>query len=277
MADLNATLIRKTEISHGLYVLRIAPDGWQYPDFRAGQFANIGLPGTHPRCAGSKPDKEVIAKPDEIIRRSYSIASSPREAAAFNYVELYINMVDDGLFTPRLFDLNVGDKLWLMQRPAGMFTLQGVPEDKHLVFISTGTGLGPYISILRTILAEPSQKDRKFAVLHGVRHSLDLGFQSELETMARLSGGRLVYLPTLSRPQNEHAPWKGLTGYVQDLWNSDEIAKVWGFAPGLDNCHIYLCGNPKMIEDMQALLYGAGYRKNTKGDPGGQVHTESYW
>ncbi len=273
--ELNAIVIRRVELNHELALFRIQPDGWTYPEFRAGQFANIGLPWTAPKFEGCEPDTATPTDPEEIIRRSYSISSSPAEAKQFNYVELYIDLVKTGIFSPRLWMLHPGDKLWMMTRPAGMFTMQNVAEGKHHVYVATGTGLSPYMAMLRTELHKPGET--RFAVLHGVRHADDLGFQAELETMERMSGGRLAYFPIVSRDHQDPVPWQGLKGRVQSVWQSDAIAARWGFEPSPEHTHVYLCGSPNMIDEMQALLFGQGYRKHTMKDKDGQVHIESYW
>ena len=179
--ELNAVLQRRVEVAPGLMVIRVVPDGWELPEFTPGQFAVLGLPPEAPRCELADPDEEEH-KPGKLIRRAYSIASS---SVAREYLELYITMVRSGALTPRLFALETGDRLWLGPKITGRFTLDEVPGDANLVLIATGTGLAPYMSMLRTML--PECGERRIAVLLGARHSWDLGYQAELVTMDRLS------------------------------------------------------------------------------------------
>jgi ferredoxin--NADP+ reductase len=158
-------------------------------------------------------------------------------------------------------------------KATGMFTLKEVPEDKHVVFIATGTGLAPYMSMLRTYL--DADKPRKFAVLHGAYHSWDLGYRTELFTLQRICRN-FTYLPIINEPQGELVPWKGPTGFVQDLWNGGAIKAAWGFQPTPENTHIFLCGNPAMIEDVTRLLTGEGFVEHSPRKPG-QIHAEKYW
>jgi ferredoxin--NADP+ reductase len=267
--ELNAIVTQRIDFAPGLMVLRVAPDGWELPDFLAGQFAVLGLPASAPRSTDSEPE-DSTPPAGGFIRRAYSVASASHER---EYLEFYIVQVRSGQLTPRLFALNVGDRVWLGPKVTGMFTLDQVPADQHLVFVATGTGLAPYISMIRTHLA--ADQARRFAVLHGARTSLDLGYRTELFQMQRLAT-TFRYFPTLSEPQREVVPWKGYVGFVQDLWAKGEIATAWGFAPRPEHTHVFLCGNPLMVEAMKALLHAEGFRDHAKGSPG-QIHLEEYW
>lgn len=266
---LNAIVALRIEISPWLIILRVAPDGWQLPDFIPGQFAVLGLPGSAPRCALAEPD-ETPLDPNKLIRRAYSIASS---SLLKEYLEFYIALVTTGALTPRLFALNIGDRIWLSPKITGMFTFDQVPEDQNVVMIATGTGLAPYMSMLTTHLVCGSL--RRFAVLHGARHSWDLGYRSELTTLQHLCRN-FTYIPAISRPQNEPTPWTGHTGYVQDLWQRGLIERAWGFKPMPENTHVFLCGSPAMIDSVVATLQREGFKENTRRETG-QIHVERYW
>ncbi len=265
----NAILVQSIEVSPGLRILRIVPDGWELPDFVPGQFAVLGLPGLAKRCDVCDPEE---AAPDhqKLIKRAYSVASS---SVSKEYLELYIVLVPSGALTPRLFALTPGERLWLAPKITGMFTLEEVPADRHIILISTGTGLAPYISMLRTRLT--CGDVRHFAVLHGARHSWDLGYRSELMTLNRMCPN-FAYRSVISRPREESAPWGGATGYIQDLWKSRPLEGNGNFGPTPDNTHIFVCGNPDMIENMVEILETEGYREHTKKEPG-QIHVERYW
>jgi ferredoxin/flavodoxin---NADP+ reductase len=267
--SLNAVLRQRIEFAPGLIVMQVIPDDWEYPAFEAGQFAVLGLQGSAPRVALSEPDEKPIAD-DKWIRRAYSIASSSRDGQC---LEFFITMVRSGALTPRLFELDLGSKLFLGPKPAGVFRLDQAPADKHVVLVSTGTGLAPYISMLRSQLDfDPA---RSIAVVHGARHSWDLGYAAELQMLERVCPN-FQYIPVISRPQNEHTPWGGRVGYVQDVWQSGAIQQAWGFAPTADNTHVFLCGNPGMIEGMLDTLGEGDFVEQTKNTPG-QVHVEKYW
>jgi ferredoxin--NADP+ reductase len=266
---LNAQVTQRTEVSPGLLILRVAPIGWTLPEFIPGQFTVLALPGSARRCEGADTELQP-AKSQKFIRRAYSIASSSIEK---EYLEFYISLVRSGALTPRLFALQLGDRLWLSPKVTGMFTLDQVPEDQHVVFIATGTGIAPYMSMLRTYLE--ADKPRRFAVLHGAYHSWDLGYRTELFTFQRICRN-FSYLPIISEARGEPVPWRGPTGYVQDLWNGGALKAAWGFQPAPENTHIFLCGNPAMIESVTTLLTNEGFIEHSVQKPG-QIHAEKYW
>jgi len=269
MPDLNAVVTRRIEAASGLIILRVSPEGWKLPEFKAGQFVVLGLPAGAPRVPLSDPEPPP-ADPARLIRRAYSIASTP---LAEDELEFYVTLVRSGELTPRLFALQPGDRLWLSNKPTGMFTLGDVAPDRHVVMIATGTGLAPYMSMLRTHLASPGE--RRFAAIVGARHSWDIAYSAELMTMQRLSP-RFTWLPTVSRPAEEPVPWGGDTGHVQELWRRGRLAERWGFRPTAANSDVLLCGAPAMIDEMTAMLVAEGFRADEKGKPG-QIHAERYW
>jgi ferredoxin--NADP+ reductase len=80
----------------------------------------------------------------------------------------------------------------------------------------------------------------------------------------------------ISAPASEPAPWSGHSGYVQHLWERGLVAEAWGAEPRPEDTHVFLCGNPRMIETMLPILAAQGFREHSKKSPG-EVHTEKYW
>jgi ferredoxin--NADP+ reductase len=267
--ELNAILTLVEEYAPGLVVMRIAPSGWELPPFTPGQFCTIGLPAAAPRVEGSDPEDPAL-DPGRFIRRAYSIASSSRQR---EFLELYIALVTSGELTPRLLALRPGDPLWLGRKITGLFTLKEIPPEKDLVMVATGTGIAPYMSMLRTDLT-PAQ-GRRVALLLGARHSWDLGYSRELFTLQRDSP-RLTVLRIVSRPKEEPRPWTGHVGHVQSLWSGGALTEAWRRRPTPEDTHVLLCGNPAMIDDMTKLLVEEGFRPHEHGAPG-QIHAERYW
>ncbi len=265
---LNAVVSSRTELSPRLMIIRVKADGWQMPDFKAGQFVVLGLPGSAKRCQWSDPERSA-SDPNKLIRRAYSIASSSKTR---EYMEFYVSLVSDGTLTPRLFALNIGDHLFLSSKITGMFTLSQVPPNKNMVMIATGTGLAPYVSMLTSEMR--CGGPTRFAVLHGAYHSWDLGYRSELLNLQHLCAN-LTYIATIDRPEEEPVPWTGPVGWVQNLWRTGAVAKAWGFQPTPDDTHVFLCGNNAMINEMIEILGKEGFREHTKREPG-QIHVERY-
>jgi ferredoxin--NADP+ reductase len=268
-SELNAIVTERHELGEGVWVVYVAPKGWALPGFETGQYATLGLPGTAPRWNGADPEPP-LKNPERLIKRAYSIVSSPLES---DHLEFYLVLINSGSLTPRLFNLQPGDRLWLSPKIIGTFVLSRAPVGVNLVFVATGAGIAPYVSMLRTILG-PDTK-RKIALFHGVRVSQDLGYMKEMLALERRNPN-FTYIPVISRPQNEVTAWKGRTGYVQQVWESGELKEKWGFAPKPENTHVFLCGSPGMIESVVKLLEKDGFAEHTRVHPG-QIHLERYW
>lgn len=271
MADdiFNAKVTERIEVAPGLIILKVEPVGWEAPDFEPGQYGVLGLPGSSARVElsdqeDSKPDL------DKLIKRAYSIASASHEK---NYIEFYITLIRSGSLTPRIFALNEGDRLFLGPKFKGVFRLDHAPEDANLVMIATGTGIAPYMSMIRTEFK--IHPKRRFALLHGARHSWDLGYRAELETLDYYFDG-FTYAPSISRPDEEREGWKGFSGYVQELWKKGVAQKACGCDLTPDNTHIFLCGAPSMVEETITILIEQGFKEHKKKDPG-QIHVERFW
>ena len=266
---LNAVVTFRNDLSPGLMILRVAPVGWAFPEFEPGRYVSLGLFGSALRSTLAERER-LAPEPEKLIRRPYSIASSPENR---EFLEFYINLVPTGVLTPRLFNIGVGDRIWLGSKIAGSFTLKSVPEEANVILIGTGTGLAPYASMLTS--SPGLQRQRRIALIHGVRQSRDLGYRFVFTTLQD-HRPNFTYLPIVSRPQLEISPWPGAIGHVQDLWNSDVLEHAWGFRPSPENTHVLLCGNPEMIESMTAILARDGFQQQGPRQPG-QVHSEKYW
>jgi ferredoxin--NADP+ reductase len=209
------------------------------------------------------------AEPDKMIRRAYSIASSSLER---RYVEFYLTLITSGALTPRLFALKHGHRVFLGPKASGIFTLDKVAPEKAVVLIATGTGLAPYVSMLRTLLVNDGQ--RKFVVLHGARYSWDLGYCGELESLARLRPN-FTYIPSITRP-DEDPHFIGHTGRIQALMERGVLEKESGVSLDPAKCEVFLCGNPDMVKVATELLQGKGFARKGGTAPA-TIHVEEYW
>jgi CDP-4-dehydro-6-deoxyglucose reductase len=172
------------------------------------------------------------------ITRAYSIASAP---SGSNQFELCLNRVDEGAFSPHLFDLAPGDTVE-MRPPLGQFVLREPPRDSLLV--ATGTGIAPFRSMLQAHLSASSPA---FTLLFGVRYESHLLYREEFEQMAR-THGNFRFWPTLTRPD---AAWKGRQGRVQA-----HLSEAIGERRDVD---FYLCGLKEMVDETRAILKGRGF------------------
>jgi ferredoxin/flavodoxin---NADP+ reductase len=215
------------------------------PSFVPGQFFNIGL--------------SIEGKP---IKRAYSAASAPGEA-----LEFVVSKVSGGMFTPLLFERQEGESVTVDPQPAGFFTLDFLPSGiRDLWLIATGTGIGPYISMLRAgVLAG----FHRVIFVHGVRHKEQLTYADEL-TKPRNG----VYVPSLTAAEEQVST--GLNGRIPALIASGDLERVVGIPFDLEHSHFMLCGNPEMIRDGLLCLEARGLRRHKRREPG-HITTEKYW
>jgi ferredoxin/flavodoxin---NADP+ reductase len=266
-SQFNATVIGREEIHPELIVLRVRPDDKLF-EFKPGQFAVLGLPGNAVRVPQAERE-EPAPEADKLIRRAYSIASASVER---RYVEFYITLITSGQLTTRLFALKHGSRVFLGPKASGVFTLDRTPPGKTAVLIATGTGLAPYVSMLRTILQHETA--RKFVVLHGARYSWDLGYRGELETLARLRPN-FTYIPSITRPdQDQH--FLGRIGRIQAILEQGALEKDAGVKLDPEHADVFLCGNPEMIRIVTGMLETKGFKRSKGKDPG-NIHVEEYW
>jgi ferredoxin--NADP+ reductase len=265
--DYNATVTERHEINHGLLVLQVTPDD-RVPGFKAGQYCVLGLLGSAPRVASAVPEVET-PPPDKLIKRAYSIASSSLEG---EYLEFYVALVRSGALTPRLFALQPADRIWMGSRIVGMFTLDDVDPSHDVVFVATGTGLAPYISMLRS--AYRFDAARRTVVCHAARVSWDLGYRTELEALAA-TYENFHYLPIIDERSRDPL-WTGRIGIVSDYFSDGTVAELLGHPLDPARTSVFLCGNPKMIRGMAAWLLERGFKDHSRRDPG-NIFTEKFW
>jgi ferredoxin/flavodoxin---NADP+ reductase len=263
----NATLIERHDLNSTLSIVRVRPDSGRVPDFAPGQFITLGLPRPRPPEVATlrplRPGRTPMTK------RAYSISSPPHETESY---ELFVVLVTAGKLTPKLWTLNVGDRLWMDDQAKGEFTLAGVPDDRDLVMVSTGTGVAPFMSMLRTY--RDQRRWRRLVMINGVRHPDDFGYRAELERICR-QDSTIRYIPIVSRGSDD-AAWPGLRGRVQTALDDAVYRAQVGTPLEPDRCHVFLCGNPAMIDDVEKLLQQRGFRTHTREAPG-DIHLERYW
>jgi ferredoxin/flavodoxin---NADP+ reductase len=218
------------------------------PTFRPGQFMNLGL-----------------QLPSGFVSRSYSLASAPGEE-----LEVLLARVGEGALTPALFDLAVGAELSLDPKPQGFFTFDYVPPHRELWMLATGTGLGPFISMLRS--GEAFARAERVVLVHGARTAADLAYRAELEELVRDKAGGFVYVPVLSRKPEPDLLQGRLTGALA----SGQLEQRAGLKLAPEASHVLLCGNPAMIDEVIAQLAERGLRRHRQRNPG-HITTEKYW
>jgi ferredoxin--NADP+ reductase len=256
--EYNASIVDREDLHEGLFHLWVRPDAGELPPFEPGQFVSIGC--IEDRGGDGRP---------RLVTRSYSIGSPANERHS---VELFIVRVDEGHFTSWLQQQQPGSRVWLSPRAAGRLTLAEVPRDADLVLVSTGTGIAPYVSMYRTYHRDPPW--RSIVIINGVREAQDLGYREELQSAAARDS-RLTYLPLVSRAPEKDA-WDGLRGRVQSVLDELRFRDLTGVELSPASTHVFLCGNPEMVDSVEAALQGRGFRTHSPREPG-NIHVEKYW
>lgn len=264
---LNASISQRQDISPELCIIHVAPDAG-VPDFKPGQYATLGVP---PPPASEHARKKGLAK---LVMRPYSISSTPLRR---DLIEFYLALVPQGQFTPRLWDLHEGDRLYMAPKCKGKFVLDDVPADANLVMIATGTGIAPFVSMYRTY--RETGRWRRFVLIHGTRLCRDLAYRAEMEAFAGRDPS-LVYIPTCSRepePSRRESDWYGLRGRVNVAIEQGAFRDLAGIELSPETSHVFLCGNPSMIDDLTAELSARGFVAKDREHPDGNMHLEKYW
>ncbi|HMM55905.1 MAG TPA: ferredoxin--NADP reductase [Candidatus Desulfobacillus sp.] len=217
--------------------------------FRAGQFAKLGLP------VG-----------EEIVGRAYSLVNPPGDPL----LEFYFSEVEEGPLSPRLAKLEAGAGVLVASQPNGFLVLDEVPPAIHLWLLSTGTGIGPFLSILRT--EEAWQRFQRVVLVHAARTAAELTYRRLIAGVAEAQPKRFAYIPFLSREAADYA----LAGRIPAAIGDGRLEARAGLALDPTKSQIMICGNPAMVEDALAALATRGFRKHRRKEPG-QITTESYW
>jgi len=172
------------------------------------------------------------------ITRPYSIASLPDG----NEFELCLNLVKEGIFSPWLFAMDLGDSVE-MSAPLGFFVVRN--PIKEALFIATGTGIAPFRGMAPDYLSHPQA--HQLTLLFGVRYENSVYYRKEFEDLAH-KHPNFRFWPTLSRPEPS---WTGRTGHVQV-----HLMEAIGDRRDVD---VYICGLKAMVDDVRAILKAMGF------------------
>ncbi len=264
--ELNCRIIQNVQVSPIMRIIKVSPEGWKFPEFESGQFVALGLTPDSERCKEAT-DEHSAPKPEKLIKRAYSIASASTEDS----LEFYITLVHSGQLTPRIFNLEIGDKIFMGKKAVGMFTLDQVDDERNVVLIATGTGVAPYMSMLRS---NALRRKGRIMVIHGAANSWDLGYSSELKLLANMFPN-FSYYPTITDPAKEPTGWDGDTRFIQEIWDGGIAMEKWGVETTPDNTDFFLCGNPKMVDGMKSALEKQGFKEHKRKEAG-QIHAEEF-
>lgn len=236
----------QNEWAPGLYSLFVeAP----IQSFVAGQFIQISLNA-----------------PSYRLFRPYSLVNAPHDPV----IELYYTLVKSGIFTPLLPQLNLGDRVSVAQKASGRFILSQVPSAQTLWLFASGTGLGPFLSMLKT--KEPWSRFEHVVLVHSVRYANELTHQNLIEAWQEQYPEQFHWVAIVTRESIEHAQSKRMT----ELLQTGELEALTQLTLSAITSQIMLCGNPAMIDDMMELLLKRNLKINHLQQEG-QITVENYW
>jgi ferredoxin--NADP+ reductase len=233
------------------------PKGYR---FTPGQYARLGLPHG-----------------DGMIWRAYSLTSDP----ALEELEYYGILVPGGAFTTQLSNIEAGAPIWIEKQSFGFMTADRFVDGDTLWMLSTGTGIGPYLSILRD--AAVWDQFGELVLVHSVRHASELTYEQEIRQLqatppaAARHAGRLQLIQCTTRETGDDAAAAGrLHGRITTLIENGELERKAGLPLTPETARVMLCGNPAMIAETRRLLHERGMKPCRRALPG-QFVTENYW
>ncbi len=215
--------------------------------FSNGHFTMIGL--------------KVDGKP---LLRAYSIVSANYE----EHLEFLSIKVPDGPLTSRLQNIQVGDTIIVGKKPTGTLLIDYLLPAKRLYLMSTGTGLAPFLSVIRD--PETYEKFEQVILIHGVRQVAELAYHDYItkelpqhEFLGELITKQLKYYPTVTRE-----PFRN-QGRIPDLIDSGKLAADLGL-PELNplDDRVMLCGSPEMLASLKELLEKRDFEEGNTTRPG---------
>ena len=224
-------------------IIDVGLDGYE-----AGQFVRIGL-----------------ADGDDVLARPYSLVNTPQES----HLEVYFNIVEDGPLSPRLFALRAGDDVLVSDNPSGFLTVSELPDCRHLWMIATGTGIGPFLAILKS---QPVwERFEKVILCYSVSLAEELAYQDLMQQLLARHGEQFVYVPIVTRETRDGTLGRRVTTLMQD----GTLEKHTGLAICAEDSHVMMCGSSEMITDVSEQLVSRGMQKHRRRTPG-HFTTEKY-
>jgi ferredoxin/flavodoxin---NADP+ reductase len=218
--------------------------------FKNGHFTMIGL--------------EQEGKP---LMRAYSLASANYE----DELEFFSIKVPDGPLTSKLQAIKVGDSLLVNSKATGTLVQDNLLPGKHLYLIGTGTGLAPFLSIIRD--PEIYEQYDKIVLTHGCRYTEELAYRELItehlpqhEYLGEAVRDKLIYYPTVTREKFEN------NGRLTDLLRIGKLPADIGLPPiNAATDRFMICGSPSMLKDICALLDSRGFSETRQGEIGHYV------
>ena len=224
-------------------------------DFTPGHYARIGFKNAS----------------DNVVWRPFSVVSSKTDA----YLEFIATLVPNGEFSELLLNSLTGDKIQVDKNSYGFMTIDGFAPGNDLWLMATGTGLGPFLSILRDSATWNAYEN--IVLVHSVRYAAELAYRDEItafiqeHTLDKLPA-RLQYIPVVTREL-----WPdSLSARIPQLIEDGRLELATGLKFDIERSRIMVCGNPEMISELRVKFTEKNYHTNRRATPG-QLAFENYW
>lgn len=198
------------------------------------------------------------------VFRPLSIVSAPADA----HLEFFCTIVPGGEFSALLASSRAGDAVETEAASFGFLTVDALAPGAHLWLLASGTGLAPFLSMLRD--GAVARRFAQIVVVHSVRHAAELAYAEELRRLA--AGGGVRYLPVVTREPGATA----LAERIPALLASGRLAAAAGIPLDPASARVMVCGNPALTRALRAWLGARGFSTTRRGIRG-QVAFEHYW
>lgn len=244
---LDAKVVKRTDWNDHLFSLTCSCA--DFPGFTPGQFTKFG-----------------VMRDGKIISRPYSLVNGGNNSE----LEIIAVPVAAGVLSPELHTMQPGDDIKVMAPATGFLVLDEVPDSQNLWLLATGTGVGPFLSILSR--DEVWQRFAKITLVYAVRHINDLAYLDDIRNWQQQYPQRFSFIPVVSRQLMPGA----LQGRIPALLASGQIQQQSQQSLNATDSQVMLCGNPQMITTVLEVLTDMGLKKHLRRSPG-QISMERYW
>ena len=211
------TVVEQRSWTDKVFSLRVTAD---IGSFEAGQHATLALP-----VGGT------------LVTRPYSFVNAPKEEPH----EFHYTLLPEGPLTTRLARLEARDVVFLAPAATGLFVLSAIPDAENLWLLATGTGIAPYLSMLRT--EAPWRRFQQVVLVHSVRHANELTYGDVIAAIAKEHPGQFHFASLTNR---EEAPGS-LPGRIVDTIADGRLEKTVGLKLDPKSSQVMICGSPKAI------------------------------
>lgn len=242
---LTGQVVENKRWTESLHSLRIKAD---IAPFEAGQFTRLAL----------DIDGQEISRP-------FSLVNAPDEPI----LDFYFIAVPGGALSTKLAALEAGDDILVAAKAAGLLTLKQLAPASKLFLIATGTGIGPFLSIIKT--SQVWQQFKQVSLVHAVRFAEELSYQDTINEVQAAHPDQFHYLPIVSRETTANA----LQGRIPQLIENQQLESALGVEIDNDS-QVLLCGNPAMVQETTDVLLARGLTRHSRREAG-NISIEKYW